>query len=57
MVKPSDDKIQTTIYLPKSVHTDLRIKALKEHVSMTKLIIRAILRELEASVEHKESKN
>jgi len=40
------DKIQTTIYLPKGVHTELRIKALREHLSMTKLIIRAISREL-----------
>jgi predicted HicB family RNase H-like nuclease len=46
MPKVPPDKIQTTIYLPKSVHTELRIKALREHVSMTKLIIRAISREL-----------
>jgi predicted HicB family RNase H-like nuclease len=57
MAKTSEDKIQTTIYLPKNVHTELRIKALKEHVSMTKLIVRAILRELQTAVEHKESKN
>lgn len=54
VVKTLEDKIQTTIYLPKSVHTELRIKALKEHVSMTKLIIRAISRELKTSVENYE---
>ena len=46
MPKASPDKIQTTIYLPKSVHTELRIKALREHISMTELIVRAISREM-----------
>jgi len=54
-VVKTSDKVQTTIYLPKSMHTELRIKALQEHVSMTKLIIRAILRELKASGKDKES--
>lgn len=46
MPKVPPDKIQTTIYLPKSVHTELRIKALREHISMTKLVVRAVSREL-----------
>lgn len=53
--KTSEDKVQTTIYLPKSVHTELRIKALREHVSMTKLIIRAILNELQVLKEEKKT--
>jgi predicted HicB family RNase H-like nuclease len=56
MARPSEEKVQTTIYLPKSVHTELRIKALREHISMTKLIIRAILRELPATSEQKPRK-
>lgn len=39
-------RIQTTIYLPRDMHTELRIKALRQHVSMTRLIVRAIQREL-----------
>ena len=41
-----ENKIQTTIYLPKSIHTELRIRALKEGISMTELIKRAISLEL-----------
>jgi predicted HicB family RNase H-like nuclease len=55
VIEKNSDKVQTTIYLPKSMHTELRIKALQEHVSMTKLIIRAIRRELKASGKTKES--
>lgn len=49
----TEDKIQTTIYLPRSVHTELRIQALKKHISMTKLIKQAILRELQSVKEYK----
>lgn len=56
MARPSEEKVQTTIYLPRSVHTQLRIKALMEHISMTKLIIRAIVRELPATSEQKTKK-
>lgn len=49
----TEDKIQTTIYLPRSMHTELRIQALKKHISMTKLIKQAILRELQSAEEHK----
>ena len=56
MAKTSD-QIQTTIYLPKSIHTELRIKSVNEHVSMTKLIIRAIKRELKETVIDKENIN
>lgn len=57
MLKSTKDKIQTTIYLPQSMHTKLRITALNEHTSMTKYIIRAIQRELKESGKDKESTN
>ncbi len=57
MSKSSKDKVQTTIYLPQSMHTELRIKALNEHISMTKYVIRAIQRELKTSGKAKGSTN
>ena len=57
MSKLSKDKVQTTIYLPQSMHTELRITALNEHISMTKYIIRAVQRELKASGKSKVSTN
>lgn len=53
----TEDKIQTTIYLPRSVHTELRIQALKKHISMTELIKQAILHELQSPGEYKHTKN
>ena len=57
VVKPSKDKVQTTIYLPQGMHTELRITALNEHISMMKCIIRAIQCELEVSRREKENDN
>jgi hypothetical protein len=56
MAKTSD-QVQTTIYLPKNIHMELRIKSVHEHVSMTKLIIRAVKRELNESIKDKERSN
>ena len=37
---------RTTIYLPEDLHAELRIEAIRQRISMTKLIIRAIKQEL-----------
>ncbi len=47
MKEKKEGQIQTSIYLPKEVHTELRIRALKEGISMTKLILRAVYKELD----------
>ena len=47
MPKVPPDKIQTTVYLPKRVHTEPRIETLREDTSMTKLIVRVVSRELD----------
>jgi len=55
MAKLATNKVQTTIYLPKAVHTKLRMKAFKQHVSMTKLIIHAVTRDLRTSTVNNKS--
>ena len=39
---------RTTIYLPEDLHAELRIEAIHQRISMTKLIIRAIEQELKS---------
>jgi predicted HicB family RNase H-like nuclease len=38
---------KTTLYLPEDLHTEVKIQAAKLHISMTKLMIRAIKYELQ----------
>lgn len=38
---------KTTLYLPEELHAAVKIEAAKQRISMTKLIIQAIERELE----------
>ena len=46
--KNSQKTIRTTIYLPKGLHSELRIEAIKQDTSMKKLVIRAIENELKS---------
>ena len=42
----SKKTMRTTVYLPKNLHAELRIEAIKQGISMTELVIRAVQREL-----------
>lgn len=46
--------VRTTIYLPEDLHAELRIEAIRQHISMSKLIIRAIERELQRMTDERE---
>ena len=47
---------KTTLYLPEELHAEVKIEAARRRVSMTKLIIQAIERELHSPSNKNENK-
>ena len=39
--------VRTTIYLPEDLHDELRMEAIRQRISMTQLVMRAIQRDLQ----------
>jgi predicted HicB family RNase H-like nuclease len=46
--------VKTTLYLPKHLHSELKIEAIKRDFSMTQLVIQAIQNELKMVSKTKE---
>lgn len=46
--KNNKKSVRTTLYIPKDLHSKLKIEAIKRETSMTQLVIEAVQKELEA---------
>ena len=45
-VKDSNSNVRTTLYIPRTLHSQLKIDAVRRGTSMTQLVIEAIKKEL-----------
>jgi hypothetical protein len=49
VTKKNNTDVRTTLYLPRDLHSQLKIEAVKRGSSMTRLLIESIKKELEPS--------
>ncbi|HEY93760.1 MAG TPA: ribbon-helix-helix protein, CopG family [Dehalococcoidia bacterium] len=48
--KPANKKVRTTIYLPQELHEAIRIRAVRNRVSMTQIITEVVQQYLKENV-------